>query len=592
MADFSTDLQQPQAAGASPVAPVSSGFKIPTIVADIVDVFNRGLVDKRKAEQEAFAEQIMGEYTRAKASINDAITQGAVRPEEGLARSRALFNKYSANFPQFVKGFKETDEAFIKSSVIGEAAEEEQAQQDMMRQLKKDAQNVGYTFPQGMSPEYEASQLQAFQATRQADEQFRRITARTSEARSQSAEERASTLYNSKMQAEGVLKTLAQEHYQPASFFVRDISARAKKGESPETLALDVQQYFNNIEAGIVQASALNPELGTSFKGLFDGMRQMATDAASGKLDAESSDNRLKEVKNKLQLIALGLPENQAIYASTAIAGGNLIVNDVERNRAADKLFKMSAAEGGLVPLDDIIAKPEFGEKFSDVLKDRIRNLNTNAYTDKPKAQQELSTAVNNLNAGVAEVNLAKVTPQQLTSMASFYASPEYAQMVKTGAVDLQTAARAKDVLSLGYERTITRGVEQKLQSTFQFSGGNRPARTVADIVDVKFNGAGVDFVTKDQGYLSPVDRQDQQQFLREMKASKDAVNQLIHIGAHMEGHQDYSGYWERNKHIIMPSYYPDPNRLKLKQVVDGYEYIGGPPASQSSWKKVEVANE
>src|SRR5574337_203256 len=125
MADFSTDLQQPQAAGASPVAPVSSGFKIPNLVADIVDVFNRGLVDKRKADQEAFAQQVMGEYTRSKAAINDAITQGAIKPEEGLARSRAIFNKYSANYPQFVKSFKETDEAFVKSSVIGEAAEEE-----------------------------------------------------------------------------------------------------------------------------------------------------------------------------------------------------------------------------------------------------------------------------------------------------------------------------------------------------------------------------------------------------------------------------------------------------------------------------------
>ena len=592
MADFSTDLQQPQAAGASPVAPVSSGFKIPGIVSDIVDVFNRGLVEKRKAEQEAFANQIMGEYTRAKASINDAITQGAVRPEEGLARSRALFNKYSANFPQFVKNFKETDEAFIKSSVIGEAAEEEQAQQDMLRQLKKDAQNVGYVFPQGMSPEFEASQLQSFQATRAADEQFRRLDSRAQAAERKTTFDRNSDLYNVKRQTESVLKTLAQEHYEPASLFIRDISNRAKKGESQETLMLDVQQYFNNIEAGIVQTSALNPELGTSFKGLFDNMREMATNAVSGKLEAEASDNRLKEIKNKLQLIALGLPENQAIYASTAIAGGNLIVNDVERNRAADKLFKMSAAEGGLVSLDEIITKPEFGEKFSDVLKDRIRGLNSGVYNDTSKAQQELSNAVNNMTSGVAEVNLEKVTPKQLASSAAFYASPEYAEMVKRGTVDKQTAARAKDVLSLGYERTITRGVEQKLQSPFQFTSGNREAVSVADALDVRFNGAGVDFVMKDLGYLSPVDRQDQQQFLREMKASKDSVNQLIHIGAHMEGHQDYAGYWERNKHIIMPSYYPDPNRLKIKQVVDGYEYLGGPPASKSSWKKVEVANE
>ena len=71
------------------------------------------------------------------------------------------------------------------------------------------------------------------------------------------------------------------------------------------------------------------------------------------------------------------------------------------------------------------------------------------------------------------------------------------------------------------------------------------------------------------------------------IKEAEGALNQVIRIGAHMEGTTDYAKYWENNKHLIMPSIYPDPAKLKPGQVVDGYKYLGGPSGVQSNWQFV-----
>jgi hypothetical protein len=70
------------------------------------------------------------------------------------------------------------------------------------------------------------------------------------------------------------------------------------------------------------------------------------------------------------------------------------------------------------------------------------------------------------------------------------------------------------------------------------------------------------------------------------METNTKVVNQLVKAGAHMEGHTNYDKYWEANKHQILPNMFPDPARLKVGQVVDGYKYIGGNVKSKSNWIK------
>jgi hypothetical protein len=61
-------------------------------------------------------------------------------------------------------------------------------------------------------------------------------------------------------------------------------------------------------------------------------------------------------------------------------------------------------------------------------------------------------------------------------------------------------------------------------------------------------------------------------------------LNQLIRLHAHLEGTTDYAKYWEAHKHELMPSIYPDPNKLKPGTVVDGFKYVGGNYRDRSNW--------
>lgn len=591
MAEFTANLSGPQAVGANTVAPVSNRIDLSPI-GDIVDMFAKGLATKRKEDAEALKGQIISDYTQAKANINDALSQGSLRPEEASARTRALFNKYAANNPILVKEFQDIDKAFISSSAIGEVFEEEQAQQDAARQMEKDAVAAGFIMPRESSTEFKAAQLRAFQAGRAADFQFKRMVDRSQEARAQSGETREATQYQIKQESSQVLKMLASEHYTPASLLISDIADRRRKGEDPAKLQVEVTQYFGNINAAITQSVTLNPELGSSYRSLFGDLQKAAEQAASGQLDSQATDTLLKDTKNKLQLIALGDPNIQAIYAGSALLGGPLAITSVEQNKAVENLLKLSQENPeGLIDMASVLRSAGDNKQLTDVMTDRITQLRANAYRDPKLAEEQVGRAVNNYTEGVGSADLVKTTPEQLSSSASFFASAQFAEMMEKKKVSPDVATQARNTMQIVYDKTIIRGTEQVFQRQFQFSGGNREPASVAEMLDVTFTGAGVNFDVKDVGYLSPVDRQDRQQYLREVKAAKDSVNQLIHMGAHLEGHRDYAGYWERNKHVIMPSIFPDPNRLKVGQVVDGYEYVGGAPASQKSWRKVENGN-
>lgn len=591
MADFTVNLSGPQAAGANPVAPVSSRIDL-SPVADIVDMFAKGLANKRKEEAEALKGQIISDYTQAKGSINDALAQGAIKPEEAAARTRALFNKYSVNNPLLTKEFQDIDKAFVASSAIGEVFEEEQAQQEAARQMEKDAVAAGFIMPREASTEFKTAQLRAFQAGRAADFQFKRITDRAKEEREIAGEVRASTQYQIKQESSQVLKMLASEHYTPASLLISDIANRRRNGEDPAKLQVEVTQYFGNINAAITQTVTLNPELGSSYRTLFGDLQKAAEQAASGQLDAQATDTLLKDTKNKLQLIALGDPNIQAIYAGSALLGGPLAISSVEQNKAVENLLKLSQENPeGLIDMSMVLRSAGDNKQLTDVMTDRISKLRTNAYRDPALAEEQVGRAVNNYTEGVGSVDLAKATPEQLASSASFFASPQFAEMVEKKKVSPDVATQARNTMQIVYDKTIIRGTEQILQRPFEFSGGSREPIRIADLLEVTFTGAGVSFDAKDVGYLSPVNKEVRHKYLRDVKAAKDSVNQLIHMGAHLEGHRDYAGYWERNKHVLMPSVFPDPNRLKVGQVVDGYEYVGGAPASKNSWRKVENAN-
>jgi hypothetical protein len=591
MASFNIDLANPQAQGATPVAPVESEVGISRAFQDLSTIFVKNAQEHIEKSKENFAESIHSEYVRAESLISEGVDQGALSPSEAAGRSRALFNKFAAQYPNLIDRFAKSRKALVEHTSIGEAVEEEQASQDRTRQLKKDAQASGMMIREDYGPAFVNAQLDQFQATRIQEAQLQAAYKQASEARAMSSEERTASDYALKQQTSKVIVSLAQSGVPASQEFIRGLSNKVAQGVPVESLALDVSEFFSNYETAIAAASTLNPETGKALNNVFGDLRATAENVISGKLQTDALESRLSTMKNRLQIIALTSdPRMQATYASTAIAGGNLLVDVPHSESAANDLMKLSIAKGGLLDLPNIFDNSDRSQLVFNNIKRLTNQAESGSIEDPEKAKSELENAASNTLFLIGEMNPGSVSADRVKEAAAYYASPEFLKLSSSMAKDPAKASRmgeARQVLQLVYDKEIIRGVAQELSKPFKFrtAEGSQEAR-VMDIMDIQFTGAGVRFVPKMREGESGFDRQDRKQWASELNRSTKAVNQLIHMGAHLEGRSDYGKYWEENKHAILPNYFPSPSRIE-KAKAEGYEYdVSKPWSDPSAWVK------
>lgn len=586
MADFNVDLQAPQGAGASPVAPVSSGFKIPGLVEDIVGVFAKGLQESRKEKAEAIKQAVVGEYAQKLSAIEDAQISGQWNASRVNTERRKLHSQFVASNPEFVKDFKEISSSFLDAGGVKEALDEEQMKQDERKAERKDMINSGMFIPEWASPELEESMRNAYRTTKAADVEFKRATDRTSELRAQKQEMRTDERYTLESQVERGIGSMMTTHFEPASLFVNGIADRAREGADPKQLLQDIGQYFANIEAGIAQISIAKPSTGEAARNSFGTLRAMAEEAVSSKKGAESLRFRLEEMQSGLKLSALSnSPQLQTGYVLSTLMPGIPLVNTTEYEAISGALLKLSGKAGQFTVSPDLFLEDNMtvNQGVFDQLVARGRAVKAGKVGDVATTTAELTEAANNVNKTVGGLNVGSIDPKNLSKAAEYYSSPEFLDLVRGGKVDINEAQKAKEVMQLTYEKDVIRGVEQQLSRQFSKTGKLRPEEGTAtsNLVNITFNGASVEFKMKDVGYLSPIDRQDFKQIERQLSASKQALNQLIRMSAHLDKREDYAQYFEENKHVLLPSYFPDPNKLKPGQTVKAkngksYKYIGG----------------
>ena len=104
MAEFgerATQLSPPQGAGASPIGPVTAGLLDNGVfkgLANIADIFEKGLEVDAKAKAQAQQQAVVGGYAKKLGELNDAATTGQLKPSEISARRRALHSEYVAGY--------------------------------------------------------------------------------------------------------------------------------------------------------------------------------------------------------------------------------------------------------------------------------------------------------------------------------------------------------------------------------------------------------------------------------------------------------------------------------------------------------------
>lgn len=583
MADFNVDLQQPRGAGVAvmnPVAPLPKTYDT-TWLSTGTEILSGLIKGKKEADEERqkqFKNQVISDFAREQTFLNQAMAQGNMSKVEAADRARANMSKYVGSYAEFAEDFAKINKGLFEYTELGVVKSEEDIQRDLRKQLLTDAQKDGMLITPSMSQATIDAQLATYQQIRAAESDFRRQSAVASEQRSQNQEQRASFQFEYKQQAANKLVQLGASQISNAQSFIMDMSNAVRAGKSRQDAEAEVNLYFANIEGALAATAALEPELAGQWRGLFDKMKTVALSAADGTTELKNLENQLKEVQTRSKLMAMGDPEMRGLYATTSLLNGSLVSLNSDLNATA--LRVMTQVASGTAPKNATIVGDRSAEKATlTILPEAIRNLQKDG-AEKANPE-EVARVGNNILKGLEQLSFegTPINPKELNNVVDLLAKPEWAYLVKSGLIDQTQNTKAKQAFQVVYQNQVANGIVDKLRSEFKTTGGASIPMT--NLIDITWNGSGVAFTPKQTGYMSPIDRQDRGQYLRELNSTGIALNKLIHVGAHMEGTTDYAGYWENNKHLMLPGIYPDPNKLKVGQVVtakngEKYRYIGG----------------
>lgn len=608
MADFSvqaTSLAAPTGAGSSPVAPVTVAptetadlgvGKFP-IVGEIVDIFAKGMVQSRKEEAEKRKNTIVQAYIRGETTINDAVESGQMSPAQAAARSRANFNQYAAGYGEYIEDFDKAGKALRGFTAKGEVEEKLKTEEKRLEADINQARERGFTFLPNMSNQARDAQINAAKIGIQSDRALQAQYQANAEKRAQGTFDAAVAAREDKDLSFRLINDIAGSNITAFQEFNKTLGDQVRNGTMTQPMALSaLNERFANISGALQAAARTNPELASPYRSLFDDMYKIGLKLTDPKENADALQQQLTIKQTQMKLIAMNDSKIAAAVVANQLLPNNpslALSSAPEGIRAITILSNTPVGQPGYVP--QVVGNPDAEAPALKLLKGGLNDLKTGKVADKEVAKIQASNSVNQILKQTGEmIDKGGVGPAELKGVASFFASPEYAGFVTSGTIDPVAAGTAKKTFQLLYEPAIIRGVQERLSNTLArglAEGGGAsvvkaPApTTLAEAVDIKFSGSGIVFEPKAKPGLAPSELRSQRVMVESLRSAQLGINQLIHIGAHMEGSTDYNKYWEENKHLYMPGYFL--KGLKPGDVRNGYKYLGGNASVQSNYVKV-----
>ena len=608
MADFSikaTELSEAQGKGANVVAGAetpNTGVN-PTygIISNVADVFAKGLQQDRKAEAEKKKNAVLSSYVKEETMINEAITTGGISPAAAASRSRANFNKYAAGFSEYITDFEAAGKALRGFTEKGEVESQLQLEKDIRKKDIDLAVGRGYTFIPGMSKPQEDSQIEAAKTAIRAEQNLAAFYKAADEKRADGKYTKEQEAQELKKLAGETVNMLAGSSITAFQSFTSSVSDQVRTGKmTTEAGQLQLAGRFTSINGALQAAANENPELAAPYRSLFNELNDVAKKLIDPKVAAEDAKSAFDLIINKGKLLAV--TTNPKVKA--AVITSQLLPNSVElalqMSPHVMETFTMLSStpvdSGTFVPT--AIGDPDTEKDFLKLTQKAISGVDNPAIKDKAAALQQATNVVNQTLKQTSELlSKGQVNPSQLKDLAAYYASSEFGNFAAKGTISPTAMQAAEKVFEITYTPTISKGVTQKLQQSF--AGPNIPvvgiptpstaagaptAPTVApkplqDYVEVKFTGSGISFGPKGGVNGSLEVRQANALAINELKGAEKAVNQLIHIGTHMEGSTNYAKHWEENKHLYMPSVYAPPKRKEGDAAAAGGSAVETPTA-------------
>lgn len=602
MAKFETDLAAPQGAGASVVAPVDTGFNLPRVFGDLADAFAKGAANRAKEQAEAVKNQIVGEYTKKNAALDDALLQGGIDATRAATQRRSLFSQFASQYPEYTEDFNKVAKSFKEVGAIGTALDEEQAAKEQRRKLLGDAASKsGINVGLNDDPKVQDAAIRAHLAAVKFDDELKRTADQFNLQRGMNQEEREQFKQRTELNTNEALTQLGNAHMDLFSERIQVGVGILKAGGDITDIRRAAQEHLLSIRQQANNLTRLNPGMYQAFIGMFEEQMKILEDAP--KIMNDDYENRVKQVIAKTQLSMLNSnPEYKRLVAASR--GAPSVPMDSKVIKIMDQVINMS--NDPIKPQTAIMSSvPNQQGAFEAYKQWRVQ-------ADKnrdPKA----NTEANNIGKGIlksygAVGSVEGMSSDQVEGFVDFVASPEFLRLRSEGSIDERTIADAKAAHTQYYFKPISQTIENRiLNETFQprartvSAPGQIPVRTAepkaitfADMVEFKMVG---DTLVAEPKIIkgAALDVADSQRLADEMRGSVKYINRLIASGANLDGYSSKAQYWEEQKHNFFPKIYPNPEKVKAGGVyeMDGkkYKYTGGIPWQRDEfWQEVTSA--
>ena len=616
MAEFgiqATQLAPPQGAGSQPIQPVQEQYVNDSILnnpaaSNIVDIFAKGLQQNRKEEATARNDAIVGGYVKEETAINNAVATGQLSPSAAAARSRANANKYYAGYPGLIGDFEKAGKALRGFTETGEveaalATEKKIKEKDIM-----DASSSGFNFLPSMNEEAVQAQIRAHKTNVRAENETKQRYAANAEARAQGTFDAAAADRDNRENSLKLLNNIAGDNMAAFQAFGVTLADDVKTGKrTMEQAQILLTERFSNIGSALTSAASANPELGGPYKQLFNEANDLFKKMLDPKVAAENLDNELKIITNRMKITAYSDPKFAALATVSNILGNNPSLTFLSSSATTDTVARLSQLTGAGGPnsyVPQVVGNPDVESGTVKILKGAILQLSDPKTRNADKQKLEVETSVNNLLKQTSEKLNLGASPDQLKGMADFFSSSEYATMVNSKGISKEAAQAAGKTFDMLYQPTIVQGVQEKLQGylntvgTTKFTTSRVPEyvpvdkpKLAKDAINITFTGGGIVFSAKNMENMSREELIEQRGRIAELNTAQKGVNQLLRIGAHMQGSTDYQAVWEQNKHIYLPtmfSKYEGREIGDIKAGPDGNYRFVGPNNDAKGWVKID----
>ena len=356
-----------------------------------------------------------------------------------------------------------------------------------------------------------------------------------------------------------------------------------KGNMSYEEATVQITSYTERLRAQALAVGGKNQQLVQPIMEVFENLGKVSLEMKKPGVQKENLQAQYDTLMLQAKLAFIVNPKTRA-----SVAASNLIPQsaDMATQASVAVIERLSAVEAmdlsvPIYSVPGIIGNAETEKPSLDLIRGSLEKLHKGtAVGDQAKVERSATNAVNNLLRQTEDIVNRGATADKLTNIASFYASPEFGKLAASGKLDAQTMQGAMRAFQ-SYNQAVVGGVEAELASASGSPTRGTPAPRIYEVVDLSFSGGRVTF--------TPIGNTEKtRDSVAKMKKSEDALTRLVIIGAHMEGTQDYAKYWEKSKHLILPSVYADPERFPAGFVnpSNGWKFKGGVFANPANWEK------